>query len=305
MTREFARLAARAIDGLRRTASAPTAGLPRVTTRTLAALHQFAEADRLMKQSLWEPSLSLLRGAIRTIPSSRQHTCTWPGRCRISSNLHRNGDPCSNAVWHCNEVATEPEQWFIAGSHHQLMGRQDDAATSYERALTVAPGHFWALGNLAGIKSSQGQHEAAALLQIRRARSNPDNLVSQIMAADSRSPWVIGTRRTSSGDGLRILLGNASSFEREIIDEWVPLFDACDAWERRDVSSVAAAADTMRRNIMSDDVPPTSVLPLGPAVPRSRDDSTRRRGVWRSCTTRTSPVPGHGRGGTKRLATCP
>ena len=240
------------IDGLRRTASSPTPGLPRVTTKTLAALHQFAEADRLMKQSLWEPSLSLLRGAIKDDPefaSAYVHLAWTMSNLKQPSSQWR---PLLERGVALNEVATEPEQWFIAGSHHQLMGRQDDAATSYERALTVAPGHFWALGNLAGIKSSQGQHEAAALLQIRRARSNPDSLVSQIIAADLAI--ALGNRDAAHEFRRRvaILLGNASSFEREIIDQWVPLFDACDAWERRDVSSVAAAADTMRRNIMSD-----------------------------------------------------
>lgn len=253
VTREFARLTEQVIDALRHNTSPPTAGLPRVTTRTIAALHQFAEADHMMKQSLWESSLSLLRGAIRDDPefASAYVHLAW-----VMSNL---GQPASS--WRpllergmaLREVATEPEEWFIAGSRHQLIGRQDDAVAAYERVITSAPEHYWALGNLANIKSRQGQHEAAALLRIRRARLNPDSLISQIIAADDAI--ALSDRDAAHEFRRRIasVLGNASSRERAFLDPWLPLFDACEAWERRDVSSVAAAADTIRRKIMSDD----------------------------------------------------
>lgn len=252
VTREFALLTQRAINGLTQTTSSPTVGFPRVTTRTLAALHQFAEADRMMKRSLWEPALPLLREAIGTDPefASAYVHLAW-----TLSNLSRPAlewRPLLDRGMQLREVAAEPERWFIAGSYYQLIGQRDDAVASYERVLTSDPDHYWALGNLAIIKDGQGQWEAGAQLRIRRARVHPDSLISQFAAADLST--ALGDRVAARGfrRQVGVLLGNGSPSERWIPDLWLPLFDACEAWERRDVSAAAAAADAMRTRLMAD-----------------------------------------------------
>lgn len=264
VTGEFALLTRRVIDGLKPPTPSPTAGFPQVTTSKLRALRQFAEADRLMQHSMYEPALPLLRDAIETDPEFASAYVHLAWAMSVRGRPATEWRPLLDRAMHLREFAFEPERWFIAGSYHQLIGQRDDAVVSYERALASAPGHYWTLGNLARLKREQSQDEPAAQLEIRRARAHPHSLVSQVLAADHSA--ALGDRESAKGFRRQaaVALASVSPSHSGIPEAWLPLFDACEAWERRDVSAVAAAVDAMRARFLADRrVPPTEYYRLG------------------------------------------
>jgi serine/threonine-protein kinase len=241
----------------RRSVRASRAGLAKVTTPSLEALHLYSQADRLVrKEGLASERVEALLTQAVTLDAdfaSAHMLLAQVGAARKR--------PVAEVLEHATRALAaslalpEMERLRIRIRRNGVLGRLaedpavreqrlQDQLTDLERVLQLRPDDFDALQAAFSLHEALG-HQQAVELVTRLADSRPHALEWQVAAA--RTALRAGMADEARGHARRAqrLMPEALDSDNAFWPAWIELFGAHDAWLRNDAAGALSAADQL------------------------------------------------------------
>gem|GEM_PF-5250305 len=165
--------------------------MPTVTTASGDALRIYAEADQLRRRNRSVAAERLLHRALDADPefASAQLQLAWSlyEQGRDSAEIR---EPLAAAVRNSDAVSAE-EQLFLRASLDFFESRPEDALSTFDALLTLAPDHYWGnrtAGTLCWAAGTQRERDCMRY-PIRLAEAAPDNARANFEAAWALALW--------------------------------------------------------------------------------------------------------------------
>ncbi len=257
------RLSDRVRERLGETLPARDDGRPpvRVTTSNLRALQLYSQADSLMANHGSQAAAEeLLRRAVAEDPSFAS------AYIHLAWAISNQGRPREDYLAHAetavrlSETTTDPERYFIRGSHFWFIGQQEKAISAYETLISLNPDHGWAANNLASLYLSHVSEYSELPLSLknavpflaRAADLRPKDFKANLIAGYFLVVWSRDPTRAAP------YLRRASDLiTPEVEEDWgfnigcMKILPFTEAWLRGDVATAASELDRVATKVDS------------------------------------------------------